>query len=379
VPASQQRPAMTIQLFRPQIREEAITAVSEVLRSGWIGLGPKTAEFERTFAAYTGARYCVGVNSGTSALHIALHLLRLPAGSEVITTPLTFISTNHAILYEGLQPVFADVEPHTGNLDVADVARRITDRTGAIVLVHYGGYPCDLDAFYALARAHHLPIIEDCAHACGARYHGQPIGSHGDYHAFSFQAVKNLTMGDGGALTLSDPADEARARKLRFLGIEHSAYQRNATAVSPSARWEYQIEEVGFKYYMNDIQAALGLAQLPFLDEENAYRARLVALYRQELTGVTGVELLQYADDRESSHHLCCILVEARERLAEKLQAHGVEVTLHYRRNDDYPMYQRCELPHVADFTARAMTLPLHLGLTEDDIYYVTALIREGW
>ncbi|MHB0939441.1 MAG: DegT/DnrJ/EryC1/StrS family aminotransferase [Armatimonadota bacterium] len=366
-----------IQLFRPQIREEAINAVGDVLRSGWLGLGPKTAEFEQAFAAYTGANYCVGVNSCTSALHLALRLLHLPPGSEVITTPLTFVSTNHAILYEGLQPVFADIEPLTGNLDAGDAARRITERTRAIVIVHYSGYPCDLDAFYALGRAHNLPIIEDCAHACGAVYRGKRIGSHGQYHAFSFHAVKNLPMGDGGALTLSQPEDDARARALRWLGIDRSTYQRSDAG--RSYQWDYRIEEVGFKYHMNDIQAAIGLGQLPYLEEENRCRARLVARYREALAGVPGVELLQQAADRQSSHHLYPILVDERERLIDKLNAGGVDVGMHYRRNDDYPMYERQDLPNVAAFTARVLSLPLHLGLTEDDVDYVSALIREGW
>ena len=373
IPQAQKR----IQLFRPQVREEAIQAVGEVLRSGWLGLGPKTAEFERAFAGYTGADYCVGVNSCTSALHLALRLLTLPPGSEVITTPLTFVSTNHAILYEGMHPVFADIEPRTGNLDAGDAARRITDHTRAMVIVHYSGYPCDLDAFYALGRAHNLPIIEDCAHACGAAYRGRRIGSHGQYHAFSFHAVKNLPMGDGGALTLSQPEDDARARALRWMGIDRSTYQRSDGG--RSYQWDYRVEEVGFKYHMNDIQAAIGLAQLPFLEEENRYRARLVARYRDALAGVPGVELLQQTADRQSSHHLCPILVDGRERLIDKLNAGGVDVGMHYRRNDDYPMYEQQELPNTAAFTARVLSLPLHLGLTEDDVDYVAGLIREGW
>jgi len=150
---------MRIPLFQPRIREEAIEAVGEVLRSGWLGLGPRTQAFERAFADYVGMPYCVGLNSCTSALHLALHLLELAPGAEVITTALTFVSTNHAILYERCKPVFADVQPETGNLDVRSVAARITERTGALLLVHYGGYPCDLDEFYALAHERRIPII----------------------------------------------------------------------------------------------------------------------------------------------------------------------------------------------------------------------------
>ena len=225
-----------------------------------------------------------------SALHLALRLLDLPPGSEVITTALSFVSTNHVILYEGCRPVFADVQPETGNLDVAAVRAKITERTQAIILIHYGGYPCDLDEFYALAREMgNIPVIEDCAHACGASYRGQRIGSHGDLHAFSFHAVKNLPMGDGGALTVRSQAHDARLRKLRWLGINVDTYQR---MVPGGYRWAYNVDEVGFKYHMNDIQAAIGLGQLPYVDQDNARRAEIAALYREELAGVPGAALV---------------------------------------------------------------------------------------
>jgi perosamine synthetase len=292
---------MRIPLFRPVIREEAIEAVSEVLRSGWLGLGSKTQAFEKAFASYVGAPYGVGVNSGTSALHLGLHLLNLSPGSEVITTPLTFVSTNHVILYEGCQPVFADIQPDTGNLDADSVSERITERTGAIMLMHYGGYPCDLDEFYTLARDRGIPIIEDCAHACGATYKGKRIGSHGDIHAFSFNAVKNLPMGDGGALTVRSEEHAARLRRLRWLGIDRDTFQRTEPQVY---QWEYDVTEVGFKYQMNDIQAAIGLTQLRHLDEDNARRAEIAAQYRERLANVPGVRMLQYKDNRTSSFHL---------------------------------------------------------------------------
>src|SRR5712692_4689038 len=186
--------------------------------------------------------YCVGLNSCTSALHLALHLLGLAPGAEVITTALTFVSTNHAILYERCKPVFADIQPETGNLDVRSVAARLTERTGAILLVHYGGYPCDLDEFYALAHERRIPIIEDCAHACGATYKGRRIGSHGDLHAFSFQAVKNLSTGDGGAITLRSPADCRRLKRMRWLGVDAETHQRQKNG---KYDWQYKVVECG--------------------------------------------------------------------------------------------------------------------------------------
>ena len=168
---------MTINLFKPVISEEAIKSVSDVLRSGWIGLGPKTKQFEDDFSTYVGTKYSVGLNSATSALHLAMKLINLQKGDEVITTALTFVSTNHAILYEGGTPVFADIQPETLNIDPEDIKRKITKRTKAIICVHFAGYPCDIEEIHDIARTYNLFVIEDCAHACGAEYKGKKIGS----------------------------------------------------------------------------------------------------------------------------------------------------------------------------------------------------------
>lgn len=373
---SDNKPQNRIPLFRPVISEAAIEAVGQVLRSGWLGPGPKTRDFERAFAQYIGMPYCVGVSSCTAALHLALRVLNLPPGSEVITTALTFVSTNHVILYECHKPVFADVQPDSGNLDVQSIARRITERTGAIMLMHYGGYPCDLDEIYALADSHGIPIIEDCAHACGATYKGQRIGSRGSLHAFSFHAVKNLPMGDGGALTVRSEEYDRRLRRLRWFGIDADTFTRS---VGKHYRWDYDVDEVGYKYNMNDIQAAIGLAQLPQLDSENSRRAAIAKRYRQGLTGVPGISILQERDDRTSAYHLCCILAERRDELVARLREAGIEIGVHYRRNDEYPMFESQDLPHTEYFWRRVISLPMHLSLTDEQVEYVISTIRQGW
>jgi perosamine synthetase len=365
-----------IPLFRPLIREQTIQAVGEVLRSGWLGLGPKTASFEKAFADYVGISYCVGLNSCTSALHLGLHLLDLPAGSEVITTALTFVSTNHVILYENCRPVFADIERDTGNLDIHSVSDRITERTAAIMLMHYAGYPCDIEQFYALARQRNIPIVEDCAHACGAEYKGKRIGSHGDIHAFSFHPVKNLPMGDGGALTIRSDEYHRRLKRLRWLGISADTFQRTGPE---GYRWNYDVSELGFKYHMNDVQAAIGLAQLDWLDRDNARRASIAAQYRQQLSGVPGIRLLEYKNDRKSSCHLFCILAEQRDALIDKLGVNQVDVSVHYPRNDRYSMYEEHELPNTEYFWRHVISLPMHLVLTDNHVEYITDIIRKGW
>jgi perosamine synthetase len=367
---------MRIPLCRPTVYKEATEAVAEVLRSGWLGLGPKTQAFEKTFAEYLGAPYCVGLNSCTAALHLGLHLLNLAPGSEVITTPLTAVSTNHVVLYENCKPVFADIQPETGNLEVESVRKCITERTRAIMLVHYAGYPCDLDEFYALAGDSGIPIIEDCAHACGAAYKGKPIGSHGDIHAFSFHAVKNLTTGDGGALTVRSEEHDARLRRLRCLGFDLDTFRR---IDDKEYYWDYSVTEVGFKYHMNDIAAAIGLVQLTHLDKDNARRAEIAAQYGQRLSNVPGIRLLQYENDRSSSFCMYCVLADRRDTLIDKLRVHGVEAGVHYRRNDQYPMYEEQDLPNTEYFWRRVISLPMHLQLTDEHVDYVTDVIRKGW
>jgi perosamine synthetase len=366
---------VSIPLFRPSISEDAIRAVGDVLRSGWLGLGPRTEQFEHEFARYIGSPHCVGLNSCTSAIHLALHTLELPPGSEVITTALTFVSTNHAILYEGLVPVFADVDRTTGSLLPSSVKERISERTRAIVVVHYGGLPADIDELYEIAGESGLRVIEDCAHACGATYKGKRVGSHGDFHAFSFHAVKNLPMGDGGALTVSSAADDERLRRLRWLGIDKDTFRRT----SPGAYdWEYDVPEVGFKYHMNDIQAAIGIEQLKLLDKENARRNEIARMYRHELEGAD-VVLPPLRADRESSYHLFPILVEERDELVKKLKMRGIGTGVHYRRNDEYPMYARADLPNAGYFASSEISLPMHMCLSDDDVGAVSRAIAEGW
>ena len=367
---------MQIPLFKPVVSEEAIKSVVEVLRSGWLGTGPKTEAFERNFADYIGVPYCVGLNSCTAALHLGLKLLDLKPGTEVITTALTFVSTNHAILYNKLKPVFADIQPETGTLDVNSVSNLISAKTGAIMIMHYGGYPCDLDEFYALARERKTPIIEDCAHACGATYKGQRIGSHGDVHAFSFHAVKNLPAGDGGALTVKSKEHYLRLKRLRWLGIDRDTHQRNQLG---AYEWEYDVNEVGFKYQMNDIHAAIALSQLPYVEQQNARRTEIAGLYAKRLANVTGINLLKYKNDRKSSYHLFCILAQKRDDLVRKLRENGVAVSVHYRRNDLYPMYKKHDLPNTELFWKSVISLPMHINLTDEEVGYIADIINEGW
>jgi perosamine synthetase len=363
-----------IPLFRPVISDEAAGAVADVLRSGWIGSGPLVEQFEREFADLVGAPHVVAVSSGTAALHLALRVLDLEPGTEVVTTPLTWVAAHHAIHYESAVPVLADIERATGNLDAAQVARRVTGRTGAILALHYAGCPCDLGALTELG----VPLIEDCAHAVGASYGGRPIGAAANLQCFSFSPTKNLTTGDGGAVVTGDPDVADRLRRLRSLGVDRTTADRMRANGGPY-RDGYGLREVGFRYEMNELNAAIGLAQLPLVGRENERRRAIAAAYADGLRDVAGLELLRHDDPaRRSAHHMFVVLVDDREQLAAALAARGVEVGVHYPVNELLRTAPG-ELPAMDDFAARTLTLPLHPALRDDDVAAVIAAVREGW
>lgn len=360
-----------IQVFKPDISEEEIAAVSEVLRSGWLGLGPRTAEFEERFSAYVGTRSAVGVNSGTSALDLALRLLHISSSDEVIVPTFTFVSTAHVVAYNQATPVFADIDPDTLDVSLDDVAAKITPRTRAIIPVHYGGRPVDIDALRDIAGS--IPIIEDCAHACGSSLRGHKAGSLGDIGCFSFQAVKNLTTGDGGALALDDPSLAQRAKRLRWLGIDKGTWDR--TELDRSYWWEYSVDEIGLKCHMNDIAAALGLVQLTRLDAMNARRKQIAGFYTAALADVPEVMTppLDSAES-QSSWHIYCIQCKRRDDLSVWLQERGVSTGVHYKPIHTYRCYGRQpSLKRAERVFPSVLTLPMYPGLTDSEVDQVVS------
>lgn len=371
------RIGQSIPLFRPFCGEEEVEAVAAVLRSGWWGQGPVTAEFEQRFAEFVGARHAVAVNSATAALHLAL-LLADVEGGEVITTPMTFVSTNHAILYNRAIPVFADIQVDTLNIDPDEIERKITPRTRAIVAVDYGGHPADLQRIQAIADAHQLLLIEDAAHAAGSFYQGQPVGSIAPLTCFSFHPVKNLATGDGGMITLDDAAWDARLRRLRWVGIDKDTWKRQGQDASQYA-WEYDVEELGFKYHSNDINAAIGLVQLGRLPVTNARRRAICALYDAGLGDLDWLRLPVEHDGVYSARHNYVIRCDQRDGLAEWLQQHHIGSGMHYIPNHFHAVYKPFvmePLPVVEREWRRLLTLPLFPALTDDDVSYIIEVIR---
>ncbi len=371
----------SIPLFRPYSTEEEVEAVAEVIRSGWWGQGPKTAELEQRFKEVVGASAVVAVSSGTAALHLALLAAGVEPGCEVITPSLTFVSSSHAILYCGATPVFADVDPETLNLDPRDVAKRITARTRAILVVDYGGQPADLEAIQRLAAEHGLVVIEDAAHAAGASYQGQPVGSISPLTCFSFHPVKPLASGDGGVIALgqgADPEWEPRLRRLRWLGIDEDTWQRADRRSAGDYRWQYVVTELGYKYQLNDVLAAIALVQLRRVPSLLARRRAICDRYRAGLADLPWIDLLHEPLDSRSAHHLFVVKVDNREAVRRWLGEHGIGSGVHYTPNHLLAMYAPYAqpLPVTEREHTRLLTLPLYSGMTDTDADYVVEVLR---
>ncbi len=370
-----------ISLFVPTFRiEECLTEIRECLEKGWTGLGFKTVQFENSWKEYTDLPHAHFVSSATAGLHLALRLLKerenWQAADEVITTPLTFVSTNHAILYENLRPVFADVDEYLC-LDPASVAERITDRTRALMFVGLGGNSGRLSEIVGLCRRHGLKLILDAAHMTGTRLDGRHVGSEADVSVFSFQAVKNLPTADSGMICFADGQLDAEVRQWSWLGINKDTYAR--TVEQGTYKWYYDVEHVGFKAHSNSIMAALGLVSLKYVEQDNAYRRQIAAWYDEALAGETGVKRVPTAPGCVPSRHLYQILVEARDEVMLGLNQRQIYPGVHYRDNTLYRMYAYAggTCPRARQASEQIISLPMHIRLTYHDVQRVGRGLRE--
>ncbi|KPJ59976.1 MAG: pyridoxal-5'-phosphate-dependent protein [Latescibacteria bacterium DG_63] len=366
-----------IPVFKPSVGEEELDALRESFSTGWLGLGPKTKQFESEFAGYLGIKFAVGTSSATAALHLALKALNIEGG-EVITTAMTFVSTNHAILYNNAIPVFADIEEDTLNIDVAEIERLIGPRTKAIMVVHYGGHACDMDPILDLAKAKGVAVVEDAAHACGGEYKQRKLGTLGEFGCFSFHAVKNLTTGEGGMIVTSSEDLAERLRALRWLGITRSTYERSGES---RYAWEYTVAEVGFKAHMNDIAASIGLVQLRKLDALNARRRQIVTTYNKAFSQISWVSIPAEKPYARSALHNYVIKVPSsvRDDLISFLADCGIAASVHYFPNHLYSAYApfRKSLPVTERVWKRLITLPLYPDLTPAEIDHIIATVQE--
>lgn len=364
-----------IPVFRPSYDNSEIKAVTAVMKSGWVGLGPKTQEFEDVFAKYLGIKYAIGLNSCSAALHLAFKVLDLPKDSEVITTSMTFISSNHAIIQNDLKPVFCDIEADTLNIDATKMEALITPKTKAILCVHYGGHACDMRIIKQIAKKHHLFIVEDCAHAAGGEYNGKKLGTFGDLACFSFHAVKNLATGQGGMIVTQNKKWAERLKKLRWMGINKDTWNR--AEIGNKYSWFYTVEEVGYLYYMFDIAAAIGIVQLGKLDKNNLLRKKIADQYIKKLSGCKNIQLPTTKKYAKSSHHNFVVKSKFRDSLHDFLSKNQIATSVHYYPNHMYEIYKPYyrELPVTEKIWKEILTLPLYPDMKKADFDKIIATI----
>lgn len=370
-----------IQVLKPKYRvQECLDEIRVCLERGWTGLGFKTTEFESAWKTYTGLPNAHFISSATAGLHLATNILKSfydwKDGDEIITTSLTFVSTNHAILYEGLKPVFADVDHNTLCLNPLDVQRKITPRTRAVMYVGLGGRYGHLQEVADLCRKCGLKLILDAAHMAGTRRWNKHVGHESDVTVFSFQSVKNLPTADGGMICFKDAELDARARKMSWLGIDKDTYARSQQ--NGTYKWKYDVPYTGFKYHGNSIMAAIGLVQLKYLDADNVCRRKIAEMYNGLLhssklwlpTDVTGAQ---------QSQHIYQIVVEDRDRVLNDLNSRGIYPGVHYIDNTNYPMYRYGydDSRFAQMVSQKLLSLPLHLEMTEGDVARVADAINE--
>jgi perosamine synthetase len=357
-----------IPVFRPSITQKEIDAVTTVMKSGWLGLGPVTKEFEQDLAQYFDVKHAIGVNSGTAALHLALMLLNLEPDDEVIVPTISFISTAHVVDYCGAKVVFADVDEDTLCISVDDVRRKITPKTRAILPVHYGGHPCDLDGLNEAIGDRNITIIEDAAHACGAKYQDKKIGSISPISCFSFHAVKNLTCGEGGAILTNKDSWAKKLNELRWMGISKDTFTRSSR--ERVYAWQYWVNELGYKYHLHDIAAAIGKVQLQRLDANNKKRRKVMEQYNKAFAEHSWIETPHEHEDVYSSWHIYHIKVPERDRLIAHLKRRGIAPGVHYFPLHMHPYYVglNAQCPVAEEIWKRILSLPMFPDLTQAEI-----------
>jgi dTDP-4-amino-4,6-dideoxygalactose transaminase len=374
-----------VPFHRAAVGEDEIAAVADVIRSGWLTMGPKTLEFEQRFASYVGAKYAIAVSSGTAALHLALDAAGIGAGHEVLIPATTFTATGEVVKYLGALPVLVDVNPRTMNMDPWDAAAKVTPRTRAIIPVHLGGLPCDMDEIRSLAQAHDLCVIEDAAHALPSEYRGARIGSVSQLTAFSFYATKTLTTGEGGMITTDNEQFARRIRLMRLHGIAGDAWKRYAH----NGSWYYEVVEAGYKYNLTDLQAALGLVQLSKCDAMRDSRARIAESYDAAFSQLAALEIPSTLPDRESSWHLYVLRLQLdrlsldRNAFVNELRSRGIGTSVHFIPLNLHPFYQKTygyapgDCPIAEGEFARSVSLPIYPGMDDATVGRVIDAVTE--
>ena len=375
-----------VPFHRAAVGEEEVQAVSEVIRSGWMTMGPKTFEFEKEFAKYVGAQHAIAVCTGTAALHLSLEAAGIRAGDEVLLPTTTFTATGEAVTYLGARPVLVDIDPGTMNIDPEDAAKRITPRTKAIIPVHIGGQPCEMDEIHVLAQKHGLRVIEDAAHALPSNYHGKRVGQISEFTCFSFYATKTLTTGEGGMITTDNPTAADRIRLMRLHGIERDAWKR----YRQDGAWFYEVMEAGFKYNLTDLQSAIGLVQLAKCDAMTQARRSIAQRYSTAFSRMEELVTPQIGPNRSTSWHLYILRLRLddlnvdRERFIQKLHNGGVTCSVHFIPLHLQPYYQRAygyglgDFPQAERVYRSCLSLPIFPGMSDEEVEWVIAAVEHA-
>lgn len=359
------------------VPKESITEVTKILKSKWINTGKKEKELREKVCRKWGFPYCVAVTNGTAALRASLAMIGVGFGDEVISTPYTFIATNTAILEQGAIPVFADVKYEDLNIDPKSIEKKITKKTKAIIAVHYGGNPIDLDEIRAISKKYGVPLIEDAAHALGSMYKGKFIGQTGEIVCFSLQVVKIINSGDGGFIVTNSNRYYKKLKKIIWYGIDREGKKRNLLDPLPS---NFKGDELGFKYNMNDITATLASVGVDHYEEAAAKRIAIGERYRNELASRHNIKLIKYYEDRKPNYQIFPIHVKNRVKFAKHLLKSNIMVNINNRRNDIYPMFGglRSDLPVTAKVDQDVVLLPLHSDLTDRQVSLIIKTVKEA-
>jgi dTDP-4-amino-4,6-dideoxygalactose transaminase len=370
---------------RALIETEEIDAVREVLESGWLTTGPRVREFEAAFASFTGARHAVALSSCTAALHLALAALGISEGDEILLPSMTFASTGEVILYFGARPVLIDCAEGSFHMDPDQLASHITSKTKAILPVHYGGFASGMDSILEIARERSLKVVEDAAHALPSRYKGRMVGTLGDITCFSFYATKTITTGEGGMVVTENEEYADRIRILALHGISRDAWMRYAAEGS----WRYDILDVGYKYNLTDLQAAIGLVQLAKCKSMRQRRAALATRYTRAIESLPVFEAPPIPGDSEHAWYLYVLRVNpsrlriSRDQVIEELKSRGIGTSVHFIPLHLHPLYQdrlgyrRGQFPHAERQFERAISLPLYPAMSDDDVDRVIEALQD--
>jgi len=369
----------------PLIGDEEIEEVVKTLKSGWLGSGPKVAQFEEDFKSYKNADNAVALSSCTAALHLSLIAIGITTGDEVITTPLTFCATVNSIIHAGGTPILADIDPKTLNIDPKEILKKISPKTKAIIPVHFAGRPCEMDEIMAIAKEHNLIIIEDCAHAIETEYKGQKAGNIGDLGCFSFYVTKNIVTGEGGMVLTGNKDYASRIKTLGLHGMSKDAWKR----FGDDGYKHYQVVECGFKYNMMDLQASIGIHQLKQVDNYWKRRENIWLRYMDELKNLPIDLPSDITDDIKHGYHLFTIMVEkekcgyTRDEFIERLKEYNIGIGVHYMSIPEHPYYQQTfgwkpeDTPFAMKAGRSTISIPLSAKLTDKDVDDVIFAIRD--